>query len=139
MCVNEWSGPISVPQYIADQNLGVWCPWTGSPSLPNNTLFVPYFNSSTLLGYMNNFIQAMAAKYDGDPRINWIDIGFYGHWGEGHMYELCLPVASVSVRESIVNMMVSAFKNTRLLINDGEFDEVLAYALTNPQMLDLWD
>jgi len=56
------------------------------------------------------------------------------------MYALCLPLDSADVREQYINMMVTAFPNSQLLINDGAFDEVLQYGLqqqTNVGMVGL--
>ena len=43
---------------------------------------------------MDNFIWDLAEKYNDDPRMSWIDIGFYGNWGEWHTCPIQYPNAS---------------------------------------------
>jgi hypothetical protein len=111
MAVNEWAGNTSVPQYISNNSsLGIWCNWTFTPTVPGNKLFVPYFSNSYFLSRVDALMAAISSRYDRDPRVAYMDIGIYGHWGEGHMYQLCLPLDPVPIRNQIVDIVVSRMR-----------------------------
>lgn len=44
----------------------------------------PFWNDETLMLALEDFISLLGAKYDGDPRIAFIEAGLYGYWGEWH-------------------------------------------------------
>lgn len=44
----------------------------------------PDFADPVFLAKLETFLKAMAARYDGNPDVAFIDIGTYGLWGEGH-------------------------------------------------------
>jgi chitodextrinase len=46
----------------------------------------PDYDSSYLLNAVGDFIAALAARYDGDPRIGFIQVGLVGLWGENHTW-----------------------------------------------------
>lgn len=51
-------------------------------------MWCPVWNDEVFLAAHEKFIKALAAKYDGDPRLYAIDIGSYGNWGEWHCWRL---------------------------------------------------
>lgn len=51
-------------------------------------MWCPYWNDEIFLAAHEKFLKALAAKYDGDPRLYAIDIGSYGNWGEWHCWRL---------------------------------------------------
>lgn len=61
--------------------------------------------------YWSAFIRAFAAKFDGNPLINAIDMALVGAWGEGGGTEF-LSENSISV---LVNAYTDSFKRTPLL------------------------
>ena len=48
----------------------------------------PVFDDPVFMEVHRKFVEAMAARYDGDPRLAGLDIGSYGHWGEWHCFGL---------------------------------------------------
>lgn len=46
--------------------------------------FIPDWNDPFFLERVDALLSALGHRYDGDPRIGWIDIGLYGSWGEWH-------------------------------------------------------
>ena len=44
----------------------------------------PDFGDPIFLQKLDRFLAALAARYDGNPNVAFIDIGSYGLWGEGH-------------------------------------------------------
>ena len=70
------------------------------------------------------FIKALGQRYDGQPGVEFLDIGSYGNWGEWHTKH---PVP-LDVRKCIVDMYLNAFKKTPLVFMSDDA-EALAYAL----------
>ncbi len=56
-------------------------PYTGTD---NNVIQSPVWNDPVYLEKMQNLIQALAERYDGDPNIAYIDARNCGNWGEWH-------------------------------------------------------
>lgn len=51
-------------------------------------MWCPYWDDEVFLSAHEKFLKALAAKYDGDPRLYAVDIGSYGNWGEWHCWRL---------------------------------------------------
>ena len=83
---------------------------------------VPEFADPIFMAAHENFIKALAARYDGDPRIGAIDLGSYGNWGEWHC--ACLGLGNygghrsphtVEVRRAWAEMYLKYFKKTQIV------------------------
>ena len=102
--------------------------------VPAGKLRCPYFQDPVFLETHERFIRALAARYDGDPRIFAIDIGSYGHFGEWHMSAFGVPKqkleADVESRRRIADMYLKNFRKTRLVFLTGD-ETTLAYVLGN--------
>jgi len=65
--------------------------------------------------------QLLAAEFDGDPLIEWVDLMQYGFWGEGHTGELPNPFADYATAErtfaEITAEQLVAWKKTPLAVN----------------------
>ena len=62
---------------------GVFYEWGKGPQA-DGPLWDPDFADPVFLDKLDRFLAAMAARYDGNPNVAFIDIGTYGMWGEGH-------------------------------------------------------
>ncbi|HEY3320157.1 MAG TPA: DUF4832 domain-containing protein [Planctomycetota bacterium] len=78
---------------------------------------VPEFQDPVFLAKLKAFLTALAARYDGDPRIAFIDIRSYGNWGEGHMYPFGGRGLNADEFRQHVQMHLDVFKKTRLCIS----------------------
>ena len=79
------------------------------------------------------FIKALAARYDGDPRLGGLDLGSYGNWGEWHCTSLGLGKGVVrphsrEVRQRYADMYLKNFKKTPIIFMTDDH-ETLEYAL----------
>lgn len=72
------------------------------------------------------FLKALGDRYDGQPDIEFLDIGSYGIWGEWHTPN----AAPVAVRKQIVDLYLNAFHKTPLVFMSDDA-EVLNYALAH--------
>lgn len=122
-------GLMGAPDYIEQQGLGMRM----SSTKPEcDGMFVPFWNNTNFLARVEALYQALGAAFDGDPRLAYVDVGIYGHWGEWHMSGMGftnLPPelsATPETRARLVDMANAAFKKTRLLMipdTDGDFPE----------------
>lgn len=77
--------------------------------------FEPYYDNATYLEALDKFMAAYAAKYDGDDRVEYIDVGTFGRWGEGHSQT---TPYSPEVLKTHVDLHLKHFRNTQILVND---------------------
>ena len=80
----------SLPQWLIDKgarytiNNADLDPDIVSPG-DRRKVLVPVWDDPIYLDACSKLIHAMAERYDGDPDIAYIDMRFYGNWGEMHM------------------------------------------------------
>ena len=80
----------------------------------------PDFGDPVFLQKLEHFLGAMAARYDSNPNVAFIDIGSYGLWGEGHTL-MSSQVPEAEARELVkkhMDLYVKHFKKTLLVISD---------------------
>lgn len=114
----------------------------------------PIFDDETFLACHRRFVEKLAERYDGDPRLYGIDLGSYGNFGEWHCSGLppncpkALPrdaegrivrnaprgkwvkphVYPLEVRKRYVDMYLDNFRKTEIVFMTDDY-ECLAYAL----------
>lgn len=71
-------------------SIGVYC----SSENPTRTYYAPDWNSTAVQGAHRALIQAFAAKYNNDPRVDSVDVRSIGDYGEWH--HSCLKVRSTN-------------------------------------------
>ncbi len=76
------------PKWLFDAGLQVFrvcrpAARTSRQAEPNPRI-EPDYGDPLYLEKHGRFIKALAARYDGNPQIEFIDIGSYGIWGEWH-------------------------------------------------------
>lgn len=92
---------------------------------------VPVWDDAVYLKYAKEFASALAKKYDGDPRIEYIDIRTFGEWGEWHVSNLDgSQMPSLEIQKDIVKHYASEFKKTQLVIPSDGYGEIYTYALS---------
>jgi hypothetical protein len=113
----EWPGRTTgVPQFLLDQGVALRS-WTnagsqGSPPVVNQT---PTYEDDRLRAALKTFIYALGARYDGDVRLGFVEIGLLGEWGEWHDWPNDQWFASKTVQGEVLDAFEEAFKKTRLL------------------------
>ena len=82
-CSENWMR-FATPEWVKQAGAkGVFYDYGKGPSEQGGS-WDPDFVDPVFLAKLENFLKAMAARYDGRPEIAFIDIGTYGLWGEGH-------------------------------------------------------
>ncbi|SHL36467.1 hypothetical protein [Fibrobacter sp. UWEL] len=86
------------------------------------TLAVPRWDDPIYIHAAKDFAAALAAKYDGDPRLEYIDVRAFGNWGEWHISHFDgSQMPSDSVQIDMLEYYASLFKKTLLVLpSDGK-------------------
>ncbi len=129
----DYPGRVSgIPGFLRKGGLKVRnYPYFGN--LPTLSLS-PDYDDPALIATLESFIAALGERYDGDPRIGFIQIGLLGFWGEWHTWpqdgytqETALLKAQKDPKEEnwfaseetqlrILNAFDAAFDQTRILL-----------------------
>mgnify|MGYP000020293420 FL=1 len=97
----------------------------------------PDYSDPLFLKYLDKFMQGFAEKYDNDPRIEYIDLGSYGNWGEGHVCFGSRKSAPIEVLKEHAYIHKKHFKNKFVLMNDDFITHL--YDCTEDQKQELLD
>lgn len=118
-CSENWT-PFATPEWVKKAGAqGVFYTWGKGPD-PQGKFWDPAFDDPVFLAKLEAFLRAMAARYDGNPDVAFIDIGSYGMWGEGHTggsSRVPQEKANAIVRRHI-DLHLKCFPRTRLAILD---------------------
>ncbi|MCQ2311719.1 MAG: Ig-like domain-containing protein [Paludibacteraceae bacterium] len=82
-------GVTAVPQYIKD--LPGYTETYNKNAGGDGPCYYADWSNPELLWFYKQFYTDFAAKYDGDPRLAFLEVGF-GHWGEYHIYGTTLKL-----------------------------------------------
>jgi Domain of unknown function (DUF4832) len=105
--------PTGLPQYLLDAGLATH----SYDDFDNGGVSVsPDYENPQLRLALKSFIAAFGARYDGDPRLGFIEIGLLGFWGEWHTYPHTEWFASSSVQNEVLTAFEKSFAVTRLLV-----------------------
>ena len=77
----------------------------------------PFFDDPIYLEKLDKFLAAVAARYDGNTNVEFIDVGSYGLWGEGHTH-MSSRQDNIDIQKKHIDLYVKNFKKTILCIND---------------------
>lgn len=77
----------------------------------------PLFDDPVFLEKLEDFFTVFAARYDGNPNVEFVDIGTYGLWGEGHTF-MSSKQDSFKLKKLHIDLHLKYFKKTQLSISD---------------------
>ncbi len=77
---------------------------------------IPDYKNPDLQSALVKFIDALGAKYDGDPRIGFITAGLLGYWGEWHNYPQGELSPSKELQEKVLSAYEQSFRKTPILL-----------------------
>ena len=92
----------------------------GKGPSPDGEAWDPVFDDPVFLGKLDRFLATLAARYDGNPNVAFVDVGSYGLWGEGHtLFSSRVPEARARRIAALhVDLYARHFTRTLLCIND---------------------
>lgn len=116
--------PPGVPKYLLDQGVKL-TEWRGRFDRDNYT---PDYGDERLVAALERFIAALGKRYDGDPRIGFIEVGLLGEWGEWHDWPRHDLFAPAQTQRRVLDAFEKAMKTTRLLVRYPAGDEDARHA-----------
>ena len=116
ICAYEGSPqiPFATPEYVYRAGAKGY-------ALPDGRL-EPDYGDPIFLDKLGAFLEKAGKKFDGDPRIEIIDIGTYGTWGEGHTFYGTQHVYPAELIRKHIDLHNRSFPNIPLLINDDHIN-----------------
>lgn len=111
----EEGGTRRAPEWIEG---GSWGSRNGGPRS-----FSPDYDSPRFLEAMERTVAALGARYDGDPRIDHVDVGFVGDAGEWAYATAGTAMPSAASRTRIFQAFSKAFKRTPVLMQIGAVED----------------
>ena len=108
--------PLQVPKFILDSGIKM------TPYDSHGGGTSPDFNHPLLVKTMLELIAELGKRYDGDPRVGFIEVGMLGHWGEFHSWPRNDELfASNETQNKVLDAYEEAFKTTHLLVSQDIF------------------
>lgn len=107
--------PSALPDYLVDGDLVETRPYD---DYDNAGISVsPDYDDPDLVAAMTGFIAALGDKYDGDPRLGYLQVGLIGFWGEWHTYPYNGEdqpnwMASEATQATVLSAFADAFDET---------------------------
>jgi len=83
----------------------------------NSNSWDPLFDDPIYLKKLETFLAALAKRYEGNPNVEFIDVGTYGMWGEGHTF-MSSKQDSYEIQKLHIDLHRKHFKRTLLCISD---------------------
>ncbi|GAA4055463.1 DUF4832 domain-containing protein [Nonomuraea soli] len=111
--------PSGVPQYLLDEGL-LTRPYDDFGN--NGQSVSPDYDDPRLVAALDRFIAALGRRYDGDPRVGFVQLGLLGFWGEWHTWPHNGEpgtenwFASPAQQLRILDAYDRAFDRTRLMV-----------------------
>ncbi len=118
-CSENWTA-FATPEWVRKAGAKGYLYEFGKGRSEKGWCWDPDFADPIFLQKLEQFLAAMAARYDGNPNVAFIDIGSYGLWGEGHTL-MSSQVPEAEAREQVkkhIDLHVKLFKKTLLAISD---------------------
>lgn len=110
----------ATPKWVADAGAkGIEFEFGKGPK-EGGPLWEPDYLNPVFLKKLDRFLAAMARRYDGNPSVEFIDIGSFGMWGEGHtgFSSRLNEEQTLAVAKRHMDLYVKHFRRTRLCISD---------------------
>lgn len=118
-CSESWLR-FATPEWVKKAGAkGVFFHFGKGPA-EDGALWDPDFADPIFLQKLEMFLKAMAARYDGNSKVEFIDIGTYGMWGEGHTgaSSRVPPERSDAIVRQHIDLHAKLFPRTLLCISD---------------------
>lgn len=83
-------------------------------------LWDPVFDDPVLIEKLDRFLEAAGRRYNGNPHVDFIDVGTFGMWGEGHTHmSSAVPESDLlRIQKLHIDLHLRHFPDTQLCISD---------------------
>lgn len=107
----------ATPKWVQDAGAkGIYYEYPKGP-VKEGGMWDPVFNDRIFLTKLETFLAAFAKRYDGNPNVEFIDVGTYGLWGEGQTHASSLQ-DNIEYQMIHIDLHLKHFKKTLLCISD---------------------
>jgi len=130
MCLDttQKEGQYTTPKWVFDAGAEYWYgdmkaleSDARAGAANSNKMYLPIQDDPIYMEKVENFVKALAERYDNDPRVEFIDIRSYGNYGEFHIIDCppgFPPISNEAMRWHI-DVHAKYFKNTQVIIPTG--------------------
>jgi hypothetical protein len=87
----------------------------GKGIVPDGSFWEPDYDDPVFLAKLEQFLAALAQRYDGHPDVAYIDIGSFGVWGEGHTWASTGKAYPTSTIKRHIELHLKYFRRTPLI------------------------
>ena len=124
-CTFEGFGetPIATPMWVFDKGAKYnFIEKRGLEDRPyckmNGDFYEPFYDDPIFMQYLERFMKECGRKFNGQPYVEWVDIGTFGTFGEGHTYGGTQKTYSFETLKWHIDLHAKNFPDTRLVVND---------------------
>lgn len=109
---------LAMPDYLLDE-----VPLVNIGRFNNHDFdyFEPRYDHPAFQTAFADLNELLAARFDGDPLIEFVDLMMYGFWGEGHTNDLPNPFPNYAIAEhtfmAMTRQQIERWKHTPLAVN----------------------
>jgi hypothetical protein len=115
-CSENWM-PYATPKWVKDAGAKGTFYQYGKGRTGKSGSWDPFFDDPVFLKKLDAFLSVYAKRYDGNPNVEFVDIGTYGLWGEGHTHASSKQ-DGIECQKLHIDLHLKHFKNTLLCISD---------------------
>lgn len=118
ICCNQTVN--ATPDWVREAGCkGLWFPPIYK-DIPSAERWEPTYDDPVFLEKLTNFLKAFAARYDGHPAVEFVDVGSFGLFGEGHTSRTAKLSMKETERIARLHMKLhrECLPNTYLVISD---------------------
>lgn len=123
----------ATPEWVKDAGAA----GTFLPILGGGCSWEPDYGDPVFLDKLESFHRAFADRYDRKPWLEYVDVGSYGDWGEGHTASSSNKDWPVEVIRRHIDIHCACYTRTQLMVSDdivgsrkamdGTKEDILAY------------
>ena len=108
----------ATPQWVEEAGAKGYNFTYGKGVDPEGPFWEPDYDDPIFLEKHSAFLAAAAARYDGNPKVAFIDVGSFGVWGEGHVFASTQKQYPAETVQRHMDLYARHFKKTLLAAND---------------------
>ncbi len=116
-CCESWMR-YATPEWVKKAGAKGYDFTPGRGTVEGGVFWEPQYDDPVFLAKLENFVKVLAKRYDGNPNVDFIDIGSYGVWGEGHTLASSRQTYGIETIQKHIDLYCKYFKKTLLCISD---------------------
>ena len=119
ICTYEGYGiNYATPKWVFDLGAGYTTVRYVSKDGTEREVIEPDYGDEIFLEKLDAFLAKCSEKFSSDPRIESVDVGTFGTWGEGHTGTGSNKIFPLSVLKKHINLHLKHFSDKTVILND---------------------